>query len=492
MNITEYLLEHGRNEQTAIISGGISYSYSDLRRALGSFSVSLKSLDVQPGDRIGILASNSFFWITAYLAIMGLGGVAVPFAPVILPDTFRKHERFVHCKAICIERRYFNKYISVLPEKTPLIFDHQSSLLESNRAPITVPIDEDQDAAFMFTSGTTALPRVVRVTHKNIRANTESIITSLGLTSSERILAVLPFYYCFGTSLLHTHLRVGGTLVLANNFVYPEIILDLMEQTDCTAIAGVPSTFQTLLRNTTFPKRTLPHLFKVQQAGGKLHEVLLKELIDTLPQAEIFVMYGQTEATARLSCLPPEKLETKLGSIGKGIPGVELSVVNEFNQPVETGQVGEIIARGDNISPGYLNDPQGTYEKFPGGVLHTGDIASVDMDGYITIVDRMSDFIKSQGYRISSQEIEANVLTLTDIVSAAAVGEPDLAHGEAIHLFVTLRSSSQLNTNDILAHCRRVLPRYMVPHKVDIIKRMPLNANGKIMKSQLKGYKVLE
>lgn len=492
MNITEFLLENARNDNTAIMAGGIEYSYCDLRNAVGKLGLHLLSLDIHPGDRVGILAGNSFFGVVSYLAVMGLGGVAVPFAPVILPEDLRKNEQFVQCKALCAERRYYKKYTQALSQHLPVIFEDLLAVPGANQAPVITQVDENQDAALMFTSGTTAMPRVVRVTHKNIRANTESIIASLGITSEERILVILPFYYCFGTSLLHTHLRIGGTLVLANNFIYPEIVLDLMDQTACTAIAGVPSTYQTLLRNTSFRKRIFPYLYKVQQAGGKLHEVLLKELIDTLPQAEIFVMYGQTEATARLSCLPPEMLELKLGSIGKGLPGVELSVVNEFNRPVEIGQVGEIIARGDNISPGYLNNPQATNEKFPGGVLRTGDLATVDRDGYITIVDRISDFIKSQGYRISSQEIESHVLSLPDIVSAAAVGEPDLIHGEAIHLFVTLRAGSPLQTNDILAHCSRVMPRYMIPHQVSIIKKMPLNANGKIVKSLLKSKKILE
>ena len=196
-------------------------------------------------------------------------------------------------------------------------------------------------------------------------------------------MAVLPFYYCFGTSLLHTHLKTGGSLVLGDSIAFPEKVLDLMEEKSCTGFAGVPTTFQIYLRNSTFPKRKLPALKKVQQAGGKLSTVLLKELIDIRPKTKIYVMYGQTEATARLSYLPPNMLKRKLKSIGRGIPNVDLRVVDENGEDIKSGEVGEIIARGENISPGYFDNIQANAEKFANGYLQTGDIATVDEEGFI-------------------------------------------------------------------------------------------------------------
>jgi len=338
----------------------------------------------------------------------------------------------------------------------------------------------------MLTSGTTSTPRAVRITHQNIQANTNSILEYLQLDHLDRILVVLPFYYCFGASLLHTHLRAGGSLVLCNTFAYPETALDLIEEQECTGMAGVPSTYQTLLRNTTFSQRGFKSLRKIQQAGGKLPLVFIKELKATLPDAQVFIMYGQTEATARLSYLPPNLLDTKLGSIGRGIPGVDLQVVNETGQKVNPGEVGEIIARGDNISPGYFNDPDSNSDKFIDGALHTGDLATVDNDGFIYIVDRKSDFIKSFGHRISSQEIEAYILELTDVISAAAIGEPNEIQGEAIIVFITLRKGSNLTEQDIISHCRQRMAHYMVPKHVVIVDCLPTNAHGKIIKSALR------
>jgi acyl-CoA synthetase (AMP-forming)/AMP-acid ligase II len=300
------------------------------------------------------------------------------------------------------------------------------------------------------------------------------------------MMVILPFFYCYGTSLLHTHLRCGARLALSNSFTFPETTLDMMERERCTGFAGVPSSFQLLLRISTFKTRALPHLRLVQQAGGKLHGVLIAELVAAKPNAKIYVMYGQTEATARLSYLPPEELSRKLGSIGRGIPGVELRVLSEDGTPVKPGEVGEIVASGRNISPGYLDSPEASAEKFRNGRLHTGDLATVDDDGFIFVVDRKDDFIKSWGYRISSQEIESCVLGIPEIVSAAAVGVQDIEAGEAIKVFITIKPGSVVTEEAVLEHCRKHLAKYMVPRTVSIIKALPLNSNGKVVKSELR------
>jgi len=248
----------------------------------------------------------------------------------------------------------------------------------------------------------------------------------------------------------------------------------------------VPSSFQLLLRASTFAQRALPSLRLIQQAGGKLSPVLIEELLTAAPAAQLFVMYGQTEATARLSCIPPDKLIEKPGSIGKGIPGVTLRVLDEAGQPVPPGQRGEIYAAGANISPGYYGDPAESTAKFTPHGLRTGDLAVVDDDGYIYIVDRRDDFIKSWGHRISSQEVEAAALRMPQLVSVAVVGVPDDAAGETLALFVTPAPGAEITPAAVLAVCRQHLPKHMVPHSVVILEAMPVTANGKIAKRELR------
>ena len=490
MNTADYLLQKGYSQDIAILTKCEKHSYHELREASSRVLGEMLSVGVRPFDKVGILGENSLFWAAAYLAILKLWAIAVPFPTVSTPDDFRRKERFVNCNSLCVDKRAYRRFSSAFSEEQILIHD----IILQKPGPtswetIQADFDTDQDAALMLTSGTTARPRAVRVTHRNIQANTDSIIKYLELSSAERMLVVLPFYYCFGTSLLHTHLRVGGSLALCNTFAYPETVLDIFDTSESTGFAGVPSTYQTLLRNTSFPRRELKSLRKVQQAGGKLPVVFIKELMAALPDAQIFVMYGQTEATARLSFMPHELLESKLGSIGKVIPGVELRVVDDDGNPVKPGEVGEILARGDNISPGYFNDPDATAEKFFEGRLQTGDLAKVDEDGYIYIVDRKSDFIKSLGHRVSSQEIEAQILQIPEVVSAAAIGIPDEIQGESIRVFVTLQSKAKITPEDIITECRQRMARHMAPKEVIIIDRLPMNGHGKVVKAKLKEWR---
>ena len=487
MNTADYLLQNADDQKIALIEKRSQTTYKDLKLASARILGELLANDVHPNDRIAILADNTLFWVASYLAILKLPGVAVFLPTVSTGEDIRNKLDFVSVNTLLADRKSLRKVANHLPNNLTIISDEVleqtgNSQWESS----TAKFDIHQDAALMLTSGTTALPRAVRITHRNIQANTDSIVEYLELTDKERILVILPFYYCYGTSLLHTHLRVGGSLALCNTFAYPETALDMIESTESTGIAGVPSMFQSFLRNTSFPRRELKSLKKVQQAGGKLPNVFIEELVAALPHAQIFVMYGQTEATARLSYLPPELLDSKLGSIGKGIPGVTLKVLKDSGQPVKPGDVGEIIARGDNISPGYLNDPEASDNKFIAGELYTGDLATVDEDGYIYIVDRKSDFIKSLGHRVSSQEIEAKILKIPEVVSAAAIGVPDALTGEAIKVFVVLQKKANIPTNAILDYCRQNMARHMVPKEIVILDKLPMNAHGKFVKSELR------
>jgi acyl-CoA synthetase (AMP-forming)/AMP-acid ligase II len=484
MNFADYVLELGEADRPALVTETRPFMYRDLHEASARLAAELLATGVQPGARVGILGSNSLFWVAAYLASLKLGAVAVPLPATRTPEDIALMRQVAGLMAVCAEERTGRRFTGVLGD-LPTLTDAVLRQPGPCAWPSAGAADQD-DAALMFTSGTTARPKAVRITHRNLQANTDSIIEYLNLTAAERIFVVLPFDYCFGTSLLHTHLRVGGALVLNASFMYPETTLNWLEASEATGLAGVPSIYQTLLRRTTFTRRPLRALRKIQQAGGKLSDVLIKELVAAVPQAEVFVMYGQTEATARLSYLPPALLTDKLGSLGRGIPGVTLRVLDPDGQPVKPGEVGEIWAEGDNISPGYLDDPEATAQKFPGGQLRTGDLATVDADGFIFIASRECDFIKSRGYRISSLQVEDCVLELTEVVSAAAVGVPDAQLGEAIRVFVTLRPESALHPQDVVRHCGQRLARYMVPQEVVICERLPLNANGKINKAELR------
>lgn len=346
-------------------------------------------------------------------------------------------------------------------------------------------------AALMFTSGSTGPPRGVMVSHANIMANTDSIVHYLGLTENDKIMTVLPFHYCFGTSLLHTHLYVGGSLVIDPRFMYPDTVLRRMQETKCTGFAGVPSHFQILLRRSSLRKSSFPHLRYVQQAGGHLAPHFIRALHEALPNTQIFVMYGQTEATARLSYVPPELLERKLGSIGKGIPGVQLRVLNKSGEEVPPGEVGEVVAEGENVARGYWRAPQESATCFRDGKLYTGDLATVDDDGFIYIVDRAKDFLKCGGTRVSCRQLEERILEFEGLVEAAVIGIPDEVLGEAVKVFVVPQGAGCTGLEESLLHyCKTCLPPRLVPREIVVLKGLPKNSGGKVLKQNLRDGRI--
>jgi len=339
----------------------------------------------------------------------------------------------------------------------------------------------------MFTSGSTSKPKGVMLTHYNLMYNTNSIIEYLKLTKNDRVEVVLPFYYCYGTSLLNTHFRCGGSLVINNRFMFPETVIEDIKKYNCTGFAGVPSTYQILLRMTSIKTAKLPSLRYVTQAGGRLPEVFISELCEALEGTDVYIMYGQTEATARLSYLPPEQIKNKLGSIGRGIPGTELVVLNKEGNPTSVGEVGEIAARGENIMKGYFNDQEETKKVLKNGLLYTGDLAFRDEDGYIFVVSREKNIIKCAGNRISPKEIENTICSIKEVVECAVIGVEDDILGEAIKAFVVLKDkNSSIDDKYIIDYCSSVLPRYKLPKYVQFLSQLPKNSSGKVLFAKLK------
>ncbi|HSN11100.1 MAG TPA: AMP-binding protein [Propionibacteriaceae bacterium] len=480
MNTADYLLSGAADDAVAVVDGEGAHTYGELRRAVAGMVAALEGLPRRA--RVGILGPNSFRWVVAYLAALSAGAVAVPIPHALPRDTVLDRLARVEVDAVLLGRREDRALGGRLPHgiRTVVGVPEVGADLES------VPVVDDDDAVYVLTSGTTGAPRVVRLTHGNLQANTDAILGYLGLTPTDRVLVVLPFSYVFGASLLHTHLRVGATLVIQPDTVFAQSVVDRLRDEACTGFAGVPSTFHLLLRSSAFSRTPLPDLRIIQQAGGKLARPLLDELVRAQPQARVFVMYGQTEATARLSYLPPEELTHHPGSIGRGIPGVALRVVTPEGRPVVPGEVGEIWASGRNISPGYLDDPEATRRKMPDGILHTGDLATVDDEGYIVIVDRQEDFLKPWGFRVGSQEVESAAIQLTDLVAVAAVGLPDEAAGERVELVAVRKRGSHIDEEQVLGHCRARLDRHAVPSRVHFVDRLPLNCNGKVVKSAVR------
>ncbi len=496
-NAAEFLLAGKDGARTALCFLDRSYTYGELEAAARAVRGFLLGAGLKKGDRVILVSENSFFWAAAYLGTILAGLTSVPLATNVAPAEFEYILRvtgpgccFLQAEIAARMRRPLTGFAVVTDRRlTEGQTTFEDVCVRHTRMESEAPASGGDDlAALMFTSGSTGRPRGVMVSHTNIIANTNSIVESLQLTETDRMMAVLPFHYCFGASLLHTHLRIGGSLVVDNRFRYPEEILQRMLSARCTGFAGVPSHFQILVRNSSLRKKRFPYLRHVQQAGGHLAPALVRELREALPDARVFVMYGQTEATARLSCLPPELGEAKAGSIGKGIPGVRLSVLDEQGAPVRPGAVGEIVAEGENVARGYWQDPAESAISFRNGRLHTGDLATVDEDGFIYIVDRAKDFIKCGGARVSCRQLEEKLLELTDLLEAAVVGMPDEILGEAVRAFIVPCRPGDAGLEErVLRFCKKELRPLLVPKQITVLRGLPKNSSGKVLKQALKG-----
>lgn len=483
MNIFDYFFFYSKHLTKDFVLGPVErVSFNQL------YEKSLKlaqylNREIGEKENIILMSHNSVFFIIAYLGIMKSGNVCVPLNPLIEQENLDYIINATHCKYFFINQKTSEKYsftnaIIIDESKLDSIINSETTASDS----ALMEFNENRLAQILFTSGSTGLPKGVMLSHRNLISNTDSIVEYLKLTSNDIMEVVLPFYYCYGLSLLHTHLRVGGSVVLNNNFVFLGSVLDDLDKYKCTGFAGVPSHYQILLRKSkSFKRNEFPSLRYFTQAGGKLHNVFIQELIEAFPQKKIFVMYGQTEATARLSYLPPEMLSKKIGSIGKGIPNVILDVFNKNDQPVEVGEVGEIVAKGDNVMLGYLNDPESNKRTLRNGWLHTGDMAKKDEDGYIYLVAREKEIIKVGGKRISPKEIEEVIVSIPEVVDCTIQGVYDEILSEAIKATIVLTDNTdEVKAKEkILSTCRSKLVFYKIPQVIEFKKRLDVNLAGK-------------
>jgi long-chain acyl-CoA synthetase len=485
MNVYDYLFEEsGFLYKDFLLGNKEQMNYSELFCDSLSLARYLRETYGQENN-ILLVAPNSRFFLVAYLAIMKSGNVCVPLNPSVEEGNLRYIVNLCESKIAFVapslsgdpKWNMLEKVFDTIPPEQEGKNDVSMNLFGEET------FDEQRLAEIIFTSGSTGEPKGVMITHRNIIANTDSIIEYLKLTGDDVIEIVLPFYYCYGLSLLHTHLKVGGSIVFNNNFMFLGAVINDMKKYKCTGFAGVPSHFQVLLRKSkSFKSDSFPDLRYVTQAGGKLHKVFIKEFMESHPEITFYVMYGQTEATARLSYMPPEYLEEKLGSLGKAIPGVTLELIDDRGKPVtEPGVVGELVAKGDNIMKGYLGDEEGTAAALKDGWLHTGDLAYRDKDGFFFHTARRKEIIKVGGRRISPKEIEEVIVTFPGVVDCSISAIYDDILGEALKAEVVVAdlNDPSMTESAFKKLCGEKLAMEKVPQVFEFSSQMRIADTGK-------------
>lgn len=495
-SIVDALDSIGRSSPTvpALVWRESVWTYGDLLRAIATVRNKLTPHDA--GTRVALLVRNSPQYVALYYGTLAAGCVAVPLnsqeraavlarqvehsgATVLIGDP--THKEWV---ALCTSLDSSLEIISVTPDSAATAATLEREVNASGAKTPFAAVEHDQLAAIFYTSGTTGRPKGVMLSHGNILSNAVAIINYLELSDSDRGLCVLPFHFSYGNSVLNSHLLSGARLLIEDNFAFPHVTLEHIQDGAVTGFAGVPSTFALLLGRCRLEDYNLQSLRYITQAGGAMPRPTTERLRAATPGVRIFVMYGQTEATARLTYLPPARLDDKCGSVGIPIDGVELEV-REQGKAQPPNAIGEIYARGPNVMLGYWNDTEATADVLADGWLKTGDLGHLDDDGYLYIDGRAVEMIKVGAFRVSPQEVEEAVSELAEVEDVAVTGVPDEMLGQAIMAVIVTKPDSRLDSRAVKAHCHRRLAAYKIPKVVEFKPELPRTASGKVQRLKL-------
>lgn len=482
-------------DRIALVDGERRMSYGALWAQSLAFADALRQRGLQPGDRVAIILPNRIEAVVAMYGAWLAGGVGVP-----LNAQARERDLtpwLAHCGARHVVHEATHVDAIAAVEAMPqLEFAWALQAAQgitpdpvtlSNLHPSPIP---ETPALILYTSGTTGAPKGVTLSHANLLANAQAVVNYLELSASDSVLGMLPFYYAYGASVLHTHLLSGARVVIAPNFLFPHQLMEAASQERVTGLSGVPSTFALLLDRVKLDDFDLSALRYLTQAGGAMAPALASRLRAALPQPRLFVMYGQTEATSRLTWLPPERLDEKTGSVGIPIEGVQLRVMREDGQPATPGEEGDVQARGPNVMLGYWNAPDATAAALQDGWLRTGDTGHFDEDGFLYLAGRRSDMIKTGAHRVYPGDIEEAISELATVAEVAVVGTPDDLLGQVVTAYVVARSPLRPEDKgrremEIKAHCRARLAQYKIPRHIQFVDALPKTASGKVRRVAL-------
>lgn len=497
-----------RGSKTALVHGPVRRTYAEINCAANAVAGRLLDLGVQKGDRVVLLYENSFAYVASYYGILKAGGVVVslstglkaegiqPLVDELQPRACIASHRLAHELLRCRLHEHGVRGVlvsgdsdignpdTIQPESLDTLLESASREQNPGRN-----IEPDNLAAIIYTSGSTGRPKGVMLTHGNIVANTESICAYLQLTESDIQLVVLPFFYVMGKSLLNTHVAVGGRVVINNKFAFPAAVLKEMADEQVTGFSGVPSTFAYLLHRSPLAKYVdkLPNLRYVSQAGGHMPTQIKRELRAVLPShTKIVVMYGATEASARLTWLDPAYFESKIESIGRAIPGVTMRVLKPDGSEAQPGETGELVGSGDNIMQGYWKNEEATAKVLDSNGYHTGDMGYCDEDGFLFVTGRRDNLLKVGGHRINPQDVEDVLMASELLVETAVVGMPDPILGNKLVALAVPRDKA-CAPDSVLRYASNNLPRYKLPERVLFTGKLPKTDNGKVNRAACRG-----
>ena len=492
--------------KTAIVSGTQRVTYGELRVRMQALARSLRDDGVERGDRVLVMLEPGVEYAVAAHAVLAAGAVFVPVGAQTRADKLAFLAADTRAAALLTQGALATVWRPALAASGSIRscrVVEPAPELENDRRVRAWPPDVagatavespciDQDlAALIYTSGTTGRPKGVMLSHANMLSAWASVQAYLGYREDDVIGLALPPTFSYGLYNLLMGLGLGATVVIERAAAFPARLAQTLATEGVTVFPGVPTLFSALLGLEILPRLDLRGLRILTNAAAALPETHVARLRAAFPQARFFSMYGLTECK-RASYLPPEQLDERPGSVGRGMPNQEHWLVDADGNRLPDGSTGELVVRGGHVMRGYWERPEETAQRLRPGpvagerVLHTGDLFRSDADGWLTFISRQDDIIKTRGEKVAPREVESAIYRLESVTGCAVVGIPDEALGEAVKAYVTLAPGSELSARDIVRHCLATLESHMSPKVVEIVAKLPRTESGKIRHASLR------
>ena len=490
------------------------YTYAEFNAAVDEVARGLLALGLEAGDRIGIWSPNCAEWVLVQYATAKVGVILVNINPAYRTSELAYALNQSGCRMLVAARAFKSSNYAVvieevrpdLPalEKVILLGTDSWDELVAGAASVTDEALQERSAGLQFddpiniqyTSGTTGFPKGATLSHHNILNNGYFIGEACRYTEADRVCIPVPFYHCFGMVLGNlactTH---GAAIVIPEAGFEPKATLEAVAAEQCTSLYGVPTMFIAELEHPAFESFELSSLRTGIMAGSPCPVEVMKQVVSRMHMEEVTIAYGMTETSpVSTQTVPEDSLEHRVSTVGRVHPHVEVKIIDpDTGGVVERGVPGELCTRGYSVMTGYWNDPARTAEAIDeAGWMHTGDLATMDADGYVNIVGRIKDMIIRGGENIYPREIEEFLYTHPDVSDVQVIGVPDVKYGEELMAWVKVREGATLTDDALKEFCKGRIAHYKVPRYIKFTDEFPMTVTGKIQKFKMREQAVEE
>jgi fatty-acyl-CoA synthase len=488
--------------KTGIVCGATTWTYAQFDALVTRLAAGLARIGVAEGDKVAVLARNSHGFAALRFALARRGAVMVPINFMLKAEEVAYILRHAGAQTLATDSGLAELAQSAakldtkveqfiwLPSEDPsqpVAGMHNFDVLAAcTDALPEVQLGSYDVAQIVYTSGTESSPKGAQLTHDAVMWQYVSCVIDAEIAEADVALHALPLYHCaqldvfFGPAIY-----MGSTNVITSKPT-PDNLLPMLEKFGITSFFAPPTVWIALLRSPLMDAGKLAQLAKGYYGASIMPVEVLKELASRLPQVRLWNLYGQTEIAPLATLLGPEDQLRKLGSCGKAVRNVETRVVNEAMQDVAVGEVGEIVHRSPHLMLGYFHDDERTQASFEGDWFHSGDLGMIDEEGYITVVDRKKDMIKSGGENVASREVEEMIYRLPQVSEVAVIGLPDPKWVEAVTAVVVVKAGQTLDEATVIAHCAQYMAGFKTPKRVVFTDALPKNPSGKLLKRDLR------